>query len=621
MSNSPAKPELWRLLATLALLFLLAFAIRLLYQRESIVDGNFRADAYKYTVAARNLWHHGIYSLDRQAEDGSPPKHRTDLRPGYSLFLVPFFSGSPNTIEFVERVGMTQAALGALTVVLTFLIARLCLAYAWSLLVGILTALSPHLIVMDSMILTESLFTFCTILGVLLFMASWKTHNSYLTFLAAAVLTLSFYVRAVNILLLPVLVLVYLLHEDRPGWAPRKIVLRQLAVSLLGFVLIVSSHQAFRHFTDGEAVSPEGVEYSSTSTVWTGLLTGAYPGFLEPGSNPPVHAYKNDDAFPGMQRDKSFALSVLGKRFLDRPASYLLWYLGGKQVFVWRWDNSYNDDVYIYPMRRTGFDANAFLWVIHRTMRLIHWPLYALTLFSILGYAAFRWSGHLGAGTRLYLVPVIVFVYYLGIWSTIAHLPRYSIPVRPISYVLAAGALSALALATTGMIRRGSLRAFLAALRSDQSSPGPSRMESPGPTPSGEPSIRGPVPDLRFLLASVVVLILVLALSASMVFCLDRLVGPGGERRQVNLMQEGMAALYDAKEPGRAACLFKQVLDWEPEHFGATYQFAVALERAGKRGESLMFWARVALPAEDIGDEKTLAKAMTRLEGGPRENR
>ena len=40
------------------------------------------------------------------------------------------------------------------------------------------------------------------------------------------------------------------------------------------------------------------------------------------------------------------------QRFADATMSYLGWNLWGRLKVMWHWDNAYNGDVYIYPMKQ-----------------------------------------------------------------------------------------------------------------------------------------------------------------------------------------------------------------------------------------------------------------------------
>lgn len=79
------------------------------------------------------------------------------------------------------------------------------------------------------------------------------------------------------------------------------------------------------------------------------------------------------------------------------------------------------------------------------------------------------------------------------------------------------------------------------------------------------------------------------------------------------LMQNGLALLYEKKLPAEAAQAFQRVLSLVPSHYGATYQLAVALDRAGQEEAALKAWAQVVPLAESFADAATLAAARARL--------
>lgn len=93
----------------------------------------------------------------------------------------------------------------------------------------------------------------------------------------------------------------------------------------------------------------------------------------------------------------------------------------------------------------------------------------------------------------------------------------------------------------------------------------------------------------------------------------ERLARPDAAPSQVpahdTLMKAGLDALYLQKDPGAAAIHFRKVLELSPRHYGATYQLAVALDRADKRAEAQPFWETVAAMAEGYNDKKALASA------------
>ena len=137
-----------------------------------------------------------------------------------------------------------------------------------------------------------------------------------------------------------------------------------------------------------------------------------------------------------MYQDKTYALNLLKQRFLLNPFSYIKWYLGGKVLYMWKWDNIYIGDVYQYPMIKKGFHINPSLHIIHTVMHRLHWPLYLLTLLSPI-FLFLSWHrGKLKDGKAVLLVPFLVFIYFAGLLTLLTPLPRYAIPVRPFAYIL-----------------------------------------------------------------------------------------------------------------------------------------------------------------------------------------
>jgi len=92
--------------------------------------------------------------------------------------------------------------------------------------------------------------------------------------------------------------------------------------------------------------------------------------------------------------------------------------------------------------------------------------------------------------------------------------------------------------------------------------------------------------------------------------------GAGDAERDRLMMQEGLDALYASGAPERAVGVFRRVLALHPGHYGATYQLAVALERAGRADEARIAWAAVVPLAERFGDLATLALARGKVEPG-----
>jgi tetratricopeptide (TPR) repeat protein len=83
------------------------------------------------------------------------------------------------------------------------------------------------------------------------------------------------------------------------------------------------------------------------------------------------------------------------------------------------------------------------------------------------------------------------------------------------------------------------------------------------------------------------------------------------------LMKAGMQALYDRNDPAAAVQIFQRVLAANPDHYGATYQIAVALDRVGKRSEARSYWQKSLALARAYRDESTIRTVEKRLAQAP----
>ena len=79
------------------------------------------------------------------------------------------------------------------------------------------------------------------------------------------------------------------------------------------------------------------------------------------------------------------------------------------------------------------------------------------------------------------------------------------------------------------------------------------------------------------------------------------------------LMKNGLDALYVKSDPEAAVKAFRKVLAKNPEHYGANFQLAVALDRSGKSAEARPLWENSLAMAEAIKDETTADTARKRL--------
>ena len=82
-------------------------------------------------------------------------------------------------------------------------------------------------------------------------------------------------------------------------------------------------------------------------------------------------------------------------------------------------------------------------------------------------------------------------------------------------------------------------------------------------------------------------------------------------------MKAGLDALSARHDPGVAVAAFRKVLEHNPNHYGATFQLAAALEAAGRPDEARPLWEKMLQMAEASKDIETADKARARLHSTP----
>lgn len=78
-------------------------------------------------------------------------------------------------------------------------------------------------------------------------------------------------------------------------------------------------------------------------------------------------------------------------------------------------------------------------------------------------------------------------------------------------------------------------------------------------------------------------------------------------------MKAGLDAMYQARQPARAAQWFRHTLRLRPTHYGATFQLAKALDAAGDSTAATDVWKRVLTMANSYNDAATAAMARARI--------
>lgn len=79
------------------------------------------------------------------------------------------------------------------------------------------------------------------------------------------------------------------------------------------------------------------------------------------------------------------------------------------------------------------------------------------------------------------------------------------------------------------------------------------------------------------------------------------------------LMQQGLDAHYARHDLPAAVEAFRKVLQLNPQHYGATYQLAYALDQLQQQSEATPYWQKMLAMAEASGDTATADTARARL--------
>jgi 4-amino-4-deoxy-L-arabinose transferase-like glycosyltransferase len=413
-----------------ALLLCLSAFVQLVTANRTVVDHPLRADAGEYFSYAWNLSRHGVYSIDptwQRAPEATPPTPDAYRPPGYPLFLLALGDPEP-TDAFVRKAVLAQALLGVLGVWLLFALARRFLPFPWALAAAVPAALSPHLAVIGSCLLSETLF------GVLLLGATLATvraagsrHLGWCA-LAGVLWGAATLVRSTAGLFPPLLLAAALLPRLRAWRAPAALAFAVFLASLSPWVLRNQS---------------PSVAKPASSLMVKALAHGSYPGFMyEDRPESFGYPYRFDPRADEVARDLPSVLAHIGGRFRAQPMRYLRWYLLGKPGYFLAWGHVQGWDVLVYPVIHSPWYEDRAFVLLRLLSQLAHWPLMVLGLLG----AALAWTPRaasmLGSQRTLGLRLCSALVGYgVAFHVIVAPFPRYGLPFRPLLYALALFAL------------------------------------------------------------------------------------------------------------------------------------------------------------------------------------
>ena len=432
MSLAPVTDRLNRFgwLALILGILLLGLYLRLETVAHTNIDHPFRADAGDYTAYAYNLDRHGIYSRNETTAFGNAGKPSPDAvrSPGYPVFLT--LLTSPDSLQtFLTRVVYSQAFISFLSLILVLFISRHLLGNWPALIITCLCAISPHLVLANTYILTESLYIFWLLLTLLVMIKASENNETAFWILAALLLGITTLTRPTTqyfIIILAIFIWFY---------APKERRTRLLAITVSVYVGIMAIWAVRNLYAIGSASDPH---------LMIGTLHhGMYPGLLYNG-NPDTfgYPYRSDPDSKFISQSLTSVLQAIFHRFINEPAEHLAWYLS-KPAYLFQWNHIQGIQIFTYPpLTSTYFAENSIFDITRKLMEHIHYVLVilsmigALIVFTPFGYSVFPMQQR-----RPVQLIAALYLYFVFIHMITAPFPRYSIPVRPITYLLAISCL------------------------------------------------------------------------------------------------------------------------------------------------------------------------------------
>jgi 4-amino-4-deoxy-L-arabinose transferase-like glycosyltransferase len=426
----PGSTSNFRLL--LLAVFLLALGLRLHFVAASTFENVIRGDSVEYVGYAYNLVNRGVFSSVRPDAVVAPPDSYRG--PGYPAFLAVAIAAAGNSLSWIGWVRCAQAIMGALIALLTAILARRMLPPAAAIASGMLVAVWPHLITINAYLLSESLAGFLLMLALTVSVIAVRAPSSWRLAAAGLLWGLAYLVNPI-FLLAPLLFLPWLFREQKKNL---------LLVFLLASWLMPIAW-SFRN-----ASLPDGGK-STSSRALTNFVQGSWPDLYA------AYDSRNAAAEPALimsqisaednliQSDKLAGLSSMFARMSKDPWRYAFWYLAYKPFMLWDWSiQGGNGDLYVFPTERSPFEQPGLFGAIKYVTKAIN-PLFflvAVVYGLVKGVLLFRRGARYKDFPSMLLV--LLFAYLTMVHAVLSAEPRYSIPYRPVEFlmvILAAHAL------------------------------------------------------------------------------------------------------------------------------------------------------------------------------------
>lgn len=421
-----SDPKSFLVGAVLFLILLVGLFLRVGAVLNTMIDTPVRADAKLYYFYSLNLDEHGVFSKAPPATTDPVPD--AFAPPVFPLALTPFLEFPP-TDRMVVHIGLAQALLGALTIGLTFFLARAAGGNVVGLLSAALVAISPHLISLTTYMLTETLFTFVMMAGLLAgtYAIAWKRR--WLMVVAGLLLGIAALTRS-TLEYFPLFLLVLLAlppFRNRMRIGSKSLWL----LALIAFAVILA--WKLRNLLSVGAMS-------DPSLMIFGLQSGMYPNLTFEGHPESLGMpYRFDPRSAEITASLGSVLNEIKTRFITDPIRHLQWYLFGKPSTLLSWSMIDGwGDIFVYPVIQSPYFTSPVFQGTRMFMLLLH-PVLMIMGFMASLVVLFRphWLSLEGMVQEAAILLSLMAVYFILLHMVGAPYPRYGVPLRPVMYGLA----------------------------------------------------------------------------------------------------------------------------------------------------------------------------------------
>ncbi|QAU23950.1 hypothetical protein EO087_08065 [Dyella sp. M7H15-1] len=423
----------WRFLPLLCLLLvlLLGLYLRLGTATGTQVDRPIRNDAKDYVAYAWNLKISGVYSSDPSALIGSSvltPQPDAARPPAYP-WLLRTMMGARLDRSFLSRVCYAQAWIAEATLLCATLLAMELVGVWAGLILGLLVALSPHQSIYVAYLLTETTFGGVVVLATGAAVLALRSNQPHWRLMFSCCAGILF---GLSCLTRPTLdqwpfALVFMLL-----WPSIRRFRGEIIALVLGFILMMSPWWLRNEITLHRMSDP--------GKMIETLHDGSYPNFrYEDRPETFGYPYSFDPNTPRAVSSLSGIFEDLRIKFTSNPVEMVNWYLFGKVAYFFHWSPPDGwADMFTYPVLRSPWLTSTIFIIITSVMLSLYTPL---IIFGLLGTCVAFLSrtkilfGSVKADGIRFVA--LLHLFAIGVHVMGAPFARYSVPFRPITFLLA----------------------------------------------------------------------------------------------------------------------------------------------------------------------------------------